>query len=83
MYINVFSASVGLSFLQFTNMNSMRNLFITGVALFLGLSVPEYFREYTLKAFHGPAHTNAGWVSSPKTSEWQELLINFEPYSRG
>ncbi|CAB4306644.1 unnamed protein product [Prunus armeniaca] len=56
-------ASVGLSFLQFTNMNSMRNLFITGVALFLGLSVPEYFREYTLKAFHGPAHTNAGWFN--------------------
>lgn len=44
-------------------MNSMRNLFITGVALFLGLSVPEYFREYTAKALHGPAHTTAGWVS--------------------
>ncbi|XP_031744295.1 nucleobase-ascorbate transporter 2 isoform X2 [Cucumis sativus] len=56
-------ASVGLSFLQFTNMNSMRNLFITGVALYLGLSVPDYFREYTAKAFHGPAHTNAGWFN--------------------
>jgi len=55
---------VGLSFLQFTNMNSMRNLFITGVAFFLGLSVPGYFREYTTKAYHGPAHTRAGWVSS-------------------
>lgn len=42
----------------------MRNLFITGVSLFLGLSVPEYFREYTAKALHGPAHTSAGWVSS-------------------
>lgn len=59
----LFPASVGLSFLQFTNMNSMRNLFITGVAFFLGLSVPEYFREYTAKALHGPAHTRAGWVS--------------------
>ncbi|KAG2684020.1 hypothetical protein I3843_10G058900 [Carya illinoinensis] len=57
-------ASVGLSFLQFTNMNSMRNLFITGVSFFLGLSIPEYFREYTSKALHGPAHTSAGWVSS-------------------
>ncbi|KAB1213021.1 Nucleobase-ascorbate transporter 2 [Morella rubra] len=56
-------ASVGLSFLQFTNMNSMRNLFITGVSLFLGLSVPEYFREYTAKALHGPAHTSAGWFN--------------------
>ncbi|KAG5030927.1 hypothetical protein JHK85_014909 [Glycine max] len=54
-------ASVGLSFLQFTNMNSMRNLFILGVALFLGFSVPEYFREYTSKALHGPTHTRAGW----------------------
>ncbi|GLT68324.1 hypothetical protein SLA2020_405700 [Shorea laevis] len=56
-------ASVGLSFLQFTNMNSMRNLFITGVSLFLGLSVPEYFREYTAKALHGPAHTKAVWFN--------------------
>jgi len=59
----LFAASVGLSFLQFTNMNSMRNLFITGVALFLGFSVPEYFREYSSKALHGPTHTRAGWVS--------------------
>ncbi|KAJ8761430.1 hypothetical protein K2173_001561 [Erythroxylum novogranatense] len=58
-----FVASVGLSFLQFTNMNSLRNLFITGVSLFLGLSIPEYFREYTAKAFHGPAHTRAGWFN--------------------
>ncbi|GAA0152847.1 hypothetical protein Leryth_022289 [Lithospermum erythrorhizon] len=56
-------ASVGLSFLQFTNMNSMRNLFITGVSLFLGLSIPEYFREYTTGALHGPAHTKAGWFN--------------------
>ncbi|PNX74018.1 nucleobase-ascorbate transporter 2-like protein, partial [Trifolium pratense] len=56
-------ASVGLSFLQFTNMNSMRNLFITGVALFLGMSIPEYFREYTSKALHGPTHTKARWFN--------------------
>ncbi|KAF5201062.1 Nucleobase-ascorbate transporter like [Thalictrum thalictroides] len=56
-------ASVGLSFLQFTNMNSMRNLFIVGVALFLGLSVPEYFREFAATARHGPAHTKAGWFN--------------------
>ncbi|MCL7031988.1 hypothetical protein MKW94_017740 [Papaver nudicaule] len=56
-------ASVGLSFLQFTNMNSMRNLFIVGVSLFLGLSVPEYFREFTANANHGPSHTGAGWFN--------------------
>jgi len=51
-------------------MNSMRNLFITGVALFLGFSIPEYFREYTSKALHGPAHTRAGWVRSLFKGGW-------------
>ncbi|KAJ4797905.1 Xanthine/uracil permease family protein [Rhynchospora pubera] len=56
-------AAVGLSYLQFTNMNSMRNLFIVGVSLFLGLSIPEYFDRYTIGAQHGPAHTKAGWFN--------------------
>ncbi|KAG8055355.1 hypothetical protein GUJ93_ZPchr0001g30921 [Zizania palustris] len=56
-------AAVGLSFLQFTNMNSMRNLFIVGVSIFLGLSVPEYFFRYSMAAQHGPAHTKAGWFN--------------------
>ncbi|MQL98011.1 hypothetical protein Taro_030711, partial [Colocasia esculenta] len=56
-------AAVGLSFLQFTNMNSIRNLFITGVSIFLGLSVPQYFYVYTTGAHHGPAHTRAGWFN--------------------
>ncbi|KAK1368819.1 nucleobase-ascorbate transporter 2 [Heracleum sosnowskyi] len=56
-------ASVGLSFLQFTNMNSMRSLFIVGVSFYLGLSIPEYFRQYTAGALHGPSHTNAGWFN--------------------
>jgi nucleobase transporter 1/2 len=58
----VIPAAVGLSFLQFTNMNSMRNLFIVGVSIFLGLSVPEYFFRYSMAANRGPAHTKAGWV---------------------
>uniref|UniRef100_M8AXF6 Nucleobase-ascorbate transporter 2 n=1 Tax=Aegilops tauschii TaxID=37682 RepID=M8AXF6_AEGTA len=56
-------AAVGLSFLQFTNMNSMRNLFIVGVSIFLGLSVPEYFFRYSMAAQRGPAHTKAGWFN--------------------
>uniref|UniRef100_A0A0D9XCG1 Nucleobase-ascorbate transporter 2 n=1 Tax=Leersia perrieri TaxID=77586 RepID=A0A0D9XCG1_9ORYZ len=56
-------AAVGLSFLQFTNMNSMRNLFIVGVSLFLGLSIPEYFSRYTTGSREGPAHTKAGWFN--------------------
>ena len=62
-FIFCFPASVGLSFLQFTNMNSMRNLFIVGVSFFLGLSIPEYFREYTAGALHGPSHRKAECVS--------------------
>jgi xanthine/uracil permease len=45
MYCAMFGmiASVGLSNLQFVNMNNARNLFILGFAFFMGLSVPEYF----------------------------------------
>ncbi|KAL9231934.1 hypothetical protein vseg_007092 [Gypsophila vaccaria] len=55
-------ASVGLSFLQFTNMNSMRNLFITGISLFLGISIPQFFVEYL--PHHGLIRTNAGWFNA-------------------
>ncbi|XP_062192988.1 nucleobase-ascorbate transporter 2-like [Phragmites australis] len=55
--------AVGLSFLQFTNMNSIRNLFIVGVSLFLGISIPEYFFRFTMAAQQGPAHTRAGWFN--------------------
>ncbi|KAK9666309.1 hypothetical protein RND81_14G176300 [Saponaria officinalis] len=54
-------ASVGLSFLQFTNMNSMRNLFINGLSLFLGISIHQFFLEYL--PYHGLIRTNAGWVN--------------------
>ena len=69
------SASVGLSFLQFTNMNSMRNLIITGLSLFLGISVPQFFNEYWTPTHHGLVHTNAGWVSFPRTSNFNLSLI--------
>lgn len=62
VYLN--AGSVGLSFLQFTNMNSMRNLFITGLSLFLGISIPQFFDEYWTPQRRGLVHTNAGWVST-------------------
>ena len=48
MYCAMFGmiASVGLSNLQFVDLNSARNLFILGFALFMGLSVPEYFAAH-------------------------------------
>lgn len=52
----------GLSFLQFCNLNSFRNKFILGFSIFLGLSVPQYFNEYTVIAGYGPVHTHGRWV---------------------
>ncbi|KAJ1383725.1 Xanthine/uracil/vitamin C permease [Sesbania bispinosa] len=57
-------ASVGISFLQFTNMNSMRNLIIIGLTLFLGISVPQLFNQYWTPSRHGLVHTNAGWFNA-------------------
>ncbi len=50
MYCAMFGmiASVGLSNLQFVNLNSARNLFIIGFAFFMGLSLPEYFAAHAL-----------------------------------
>ncbi|AEC05969.1 Nucleobase-ascorbate transporter 1 [Arabidopsis thaliana] len=57
-------AAVGLSFLQFTNMNSMRNLMITGLSLFLGISIPQFFAQYWDARHYGLVHTNAGWFNA-------------------
>ncbi|KAH1081741.1 hypothetical protein J1N35_021502 [Gossypium stocksii] len=57
-------ASVGLSFLQFTNMNCMRNLIITGLSLFLGISIPQFFNDYWNLKHRGLVHTNAGWFNA-------------------
>ncbi|KAL5700053.1 N-terminal acetyltransferase [Ranunculus cassubicifolius] len=57
-------ASVGISFLQFTNMNNMRNLFITGISLYLGISVPQYFNETSLTSRHLPVNTHARWFNA-------------------
>ncbi len=50
MYCAMFGmiAAVGLSNLQFIDLNSVRNLFILGFTFFMGLSVPEYFVNHPL-----------------------------------
>lgn len=65
MYCVLFGivAAIGISFIQFANNNSMRNLYILGLALFLGISIPQYFNEFAVSAGHGPANTNAGWFN--------------------
>ncbi|XP_008810107.2 nucleobase-ascorbate transporter LPE1-like [Phoenix dactylifera] len=54
-----YAASAGLGFLQFCNLNSLRTKFILGFSLFMGLSVPEYFKEYEILAGYGPVHTRS------------------------
>ncbi|GMH21471.1 hypothetical protein Nepgr_023313 [Nepenthes gracilis] len=54
--------SVGVSFLQFCNLNSFRTIFVLGFSIFLGLSVPHYFNEHTAIHGFGPVHTGARWV---------------------
>ena len=38
-------AAVGLSNLQFVDLNSSRNLFIIGFSLFFGLALPKYLKD--------------------------------------
>ena len=57
MYCAMFGmiASVGLSNLQFVDLNSSRNLFIIGFAFFMGLSLPEYFNANPVMLGDGQA----------------------------
>lgn len=56
------AGSAGLTFLQFCNLNSFRIKFILGFSIFMGLSIPQYFNEYTAVNGYGPVHTRARWV---------------------
>ncbi|KAK9748341.1 hypothetical protein RND81_02G050800 [Saponaria officinalis] len=56
-------AANGISFIQFTNNNSMRNMYVLGLSLFLGISIPYYFLSYTMTENHGPVNTGGGWFN--------------------
>ncbi|KAM3304823.1 nucleobase-ascorbate transporter 3 [Capsicum chacoense] len=56
-------AAIGISFSQFANKNSMRNIYVLGISLFLGISIPQYFVVNTDIAGHGPVRTPAGWFN--------------------
>lgn len=65
--------SAGLGFMQFCNLNSFRTKFILGFSIFMGLSIPQYFNEYTAMNGFGPVHTKARWfndmINVPFSSE--------------
>ncbi|KAJ4871173.1 Nucleobase-ascorbate transporter 3 [Raphanus sativus] len=56
-------AAVGISFIQFTDTNSMRNMYVIGVSLFLSLSIAQYFISNTTRAGYGPVRTAGGWFN--------------------
>lgn len=62
LFPRISAGAGGLSFLQFCNLNSFRTKFILGFSVFMGLSVPQYFNEYTAINGYGPVHTGARWV---------------------
>lgn len=70
--------AVGLSFLQFCNLNSFRTKFILGFSIFMGLSVPQYFNEYTSVAGYGPVHTSARWYN-----DIINVIFSSEPFVAG
>lgn len=53
------AVSAGLGLLQFCNINSFRTKFILGFSFFMGLSIPQYFREYYVVSGYGPVHTRS------------------------
>ncbi|KAG8650575.1 hypothetical protein MANES_07G054700v8 [Manihot esculenta] len=56
-------ASTGLEYLEYCNVNSFRSKLILGFSLFMGLSVPQYFKEYVFLTGHGPVHTGSTWFN--------------------
>ena len=57
------TTALGLSSLRYTEMGSSRNLLVVGVALFLGLSVPDYVATYSASVGHGPMNSPSEGVS--------------------
>ncbi|KFK32504.1 hypothetical protein AALP_AA6G251200 [Arabis alpina] len=56
-------AAVGISFIQFADTNSMRNIYVIGVSLFLSLSIAQYFLSNTTRGGYGPVRTAGGWFN--------------------
>ncbi|XP_068312325.1 nucleobase-ascorbate transporter 3-like [Pyrus communis] len=63
MYCVLFGivAAVGLTFMQFANNNSLRNIYVLGLSLFLGISIPQYFVSNTTPNGVGPVKTDGVW----------------------
>ncbi|KAI3990340.1 hypothetical protein MKX01_037679 [Papaver californicum] len=55
-------SATGISYTQFTNSNSQRNLYTIGLSLFLGISIPQYFNDAT--SSRGRVNTTGLWFNN-------------------
>ena len=79
-------AAVGLSQLQFTDMNSPRNIFITGFGIFMGISIPYYFQAFYANScpmLINSSPTNAiATPSCPAGGQHYPILTNSVTFNR-
>ncbi|KAF2613170.1 hypothetical protein F2Q70_00010451 [Brassica cretica] len=65
----------------------MRNLTITGLSLFLGISIPQFFVHYWDARHYGIVHTDAGWFNAflntvyVSTDRWSDHCSFYGQYS--
>lgn len=57
------AAAAGFDLLQFCNLNSYRTKFILGFSIYMGLSVPQYFKGYVITTGRGPVQSGSATVS--------------------
>ncbi len=76
MYCALFGviAAVGLSNLQFVDLNSPRNLFILGFAFFMGLSLPAYISATPVAL--GPLLDGWFGLSIGDSLQWLDNIVN-------
>ncbi|KAF3773983.1 putative nucleobase-ascorbate transporter 9 [Nymphaea thermarum] len=67
-----FVAAVGVSYMQFTNNNSMRNLYIIGLSMFLAISIPPF--DDILNSVFTSSPTVALIVEHFSTILWKQFL---------
>uniref|UniRef100_A0A3Q7ERY7 Uncharacterized protein n=1 Tax=Solanum lycopersicum TaxID=4081 RepID=A0A3Q7ERY7_SOLLC len=53
------AAAAGFDLLQFCNLNSYRTKFILGFSIYMGLSVPQYFKGYVITTGRGPVQSGS------------------------
>ncbi|CAN7024627.1 unnamed protein product [Brassica oleracea var. botrytis] len=60
---STYNSCIVLSLICLRGSWSFRTKFILGFSVFLGLSIPQYFNEYTAIKGYGPVHTGARWFN--------------------